>query len=78
MHKGFLKLNYRFGSQVPAPPSRNSGERRIMSPTTDADNTVATRHNNPTAVEAGGLVGAPKSPRNSDHCDASDGTMDKF
>ena len=35
-------------------PCRNSGERRIMSPTTDADNTVATRHNNPTARERKG------------------------
>ena len=32
-----------------APPSRNAGERRIMSPSTDADSTVATRHSNPTA-----------------------------
>ena len=39
-----------FGSHVPAPPNWNAGDRRIMKPTTDADNTVATRHNNPTAV----------------------------
>ena len=35
--------------QIPAPASRNAGDRRIMRPTTDAESTVATRYKTPTA-----------------------------
>jgi len=45
----FSKHELGFGPQLSVPPNRNADDRRIMSPTTHADNTVATRHNSPTA-----------------------------
>ena len=45
----FSKHALGFGSQLSVPLNWNAGDRRIMSPTTHADSTVATRYNNPTA-----------------------------
>ena len=45
----FSKHALGIGSQLSVPLNWNAGDRRIMSPTTHADSTVATRYNNPTA-----------------------------